>query len=144
MQSISLNPFVFSTPNSWPSLSPSSRRRKTSILASRRGAADRNFGGRMVDENMIVLRKRIQEMKMMEKNYEPPSDWMEWEKRYYTSYDSIICEAMGVLQRKLMNSRPSFALGIIALIAMSVPTSSAFLLFHLVEMSKQILSGVAL
>ncbi|KAK8498686.1 hypothetical protein V6N12_000988 [Hibiscus sabdariffa] len=38
-----------------------------------------NCGGRPrrpVDEDMIVLRKRIHEMKMVERNYEPPADWM--------------------------------------------------------------------
>ncbi|KAK8498689.1 hypothetical protein V6N12_000991 [Hibiscus sabdariffa] len=52
-----------------------------------------NCGGRRrrpVDEDMIVLRKRIHEMKMVDRNYEPPTNWMEWEKRYYTSYDSIL------------------------------------------------------
>lgn len=146
MQSISLtsSSSFLSSPIANPD-SVVANRRKMRVLtaaAARRGAADRNSGGRMVDENMIVLRKRIHEMKMIEKNYEPPSDWMEWEKRYYTSYDSMICEAMGVLQTHLMNTRPSLALGIAALLAFSVPTSSAFLLFHLVEMSKGILGGL--
>ncbi|XP_028779572.1 uncharacterized protein LOC114735952 [Neltuma alba] len=143
MQSISLNsPSFLSVPDS--NSRPSLYRRKTSVLAWRREAADQNFGGRMVDESMIILRKRIHEMKMIEKNYEPPEDWMDWEKRYYTSYDSMICEALGVLQTQLMNTRPSLALGMIALLAMSVPTSSAFLLYHLVELCKQILGGIHL
>ncbi|KAI4357693.1 hypothetical protein L6164_001627 [Bauhinia variegata] len=112
------------------------------IMASRREAADQEFGGRFVDESMIVLRKRIHEMKMIERNYEPPSDWMAWEKRYYTSYDSMICDAMGVLQTHLMNTRPSLALGIIVLVAMSVPTSAAVVLSHLLDMSKVVLSEV--
>ncbi|KAF7808789.1 uncharacterized protein G2W53_035532 [Senna tora] len=52
----------------------------------------------MVDENMIILRMRIQEMKMMErKNYVAPSDWMEWEKQYHRSYeyDSMVMELKG-------------------------------------------------
>ncbi|XP_027367252.1 uncharacterized protein LOC113873355 [Abrus precatorius] len=111
------------------------------IMASIKGSADQNFSGRLVDESMIVLRKRIHEMNMIERNYEPPSDWMDWEKRYYTNYDSVICEAMGVLQTQLMNTRPSLALGAMALVAMSVPTSTAVVLFHLVELSKTLLSG---
>ena len=115
------------------------------VMASWKGAADhQNFGGRLVDESMIVLRKRIHEMNMIERNYEPPSDWMDWEKRYYTSYDSMICEAMGVLQTQLMNTRPSLALGVMALVAMSVPTSTALVLFHLVELSKAVLAGIQL
>ena len=53
---------------------------------------------------------------MMERNYEPPSEWMHWEKQIYTSYDSFICEMMGLLQIQLMNTRPSLALGILALL----------------------------
>ncbi|XP_054776018.1 uncharacterized protein LOC129284532 [Prosopis cineraria] len=143
MQSISLNSPSFLSildSNSRPTLN----RRRTSVQAWKREAADQNFGGRMVDENMIVLRKRIHEMKMIEKNYEPPADWMDWEKRYYTIYDSMICDALGVLQTQLMNTRPSLALGMIALLAMSVPTSSAFLLYHLVELCKLILGGIHL
>ncbi|KAF7827703.1 putative Mediator of RNA polymerase II transcription subunit 18 [Senna tora] len=137
MQSTSLPSPSFPISNLSPSFNRRRSRTAVVLAASRsRGAADRDsFGaGRLVDENMIVLRKRIHEMKMMEKNYEPPSDWMEWEKRYYTSYDSIICDVMGVLQRNLMNTRPSLALGMMALIAMSVPTSSAFLLYHLLDL----------
>ncbi|CAJ2630571.1 unnamed protein product [Trifolium pratense] len=114
------------------------------IMASKRGSADPNFGGRLVDENMIILRKRIHEMNMIEKNYEAPSNWMEWEKRYYTNYDSIICEAMGILQTQLMNTRPSVALGAIAFVAISVPTSSIFIFLHLLELAKSILAGINL
>ncbi|WVY97069.1 hypothetical protein V8G54_029220 [Vigna mungo] len=112
------------------------------IKGSMRGSADQNFSGRLVDEGMITLRKRIHEMNMIERNYEPPSDWMDWEKRYYTKYDSIICEALGVLQTQLMNTRPSLALGAMALVAISVPTSSAVAFFHFVQFAKAVLAGV--
>ncbi len=130
----------FSTSN--PGSNGRKARSFTLAMASNRGAADQNFGGRLVDESMIVLRKRIHEMNMIERNYEPPSNWMDWEKRYYTSYDSTICEAMGFLQTQLMNTRPSFALGLMALVAMSVPTSTAVVLFHLVELGKAVLAGI--
>lgn len=106
------------------------------IMASKRGSADQNFGGRLVDESMIVLRKRIHEMNLIERNYEAPSNWMEWEKRYYTNYDSIICEAMGILQTQLMNTRPSVAIASMALVAITVPTSSALLFLHLFDLVK--------
>ena len=32
---------------------------------------------RLVDEDLIVLRKIIHEMKKVERNYEPLEDWME-------------------------------------------------------------------
>ena len=95
-----------------------------------------------MDENMIVLRKRIHEMKMVERNYEPPSHWMEWEKRIYVGYDSFICDVMGILQSQLMNTRPSLALGMVALVTLSVPVSSAVMVLHLVEISKGVLGGL--
>lgn len=100
--------------------------------------------GRLVDENMIVLRKRIHETKMIERNYEPPAEWMDWEKSFYTSYDSVICEAMGILQSRLMDTRPSLALGLIALVTLSVPTTTLLGMFHLMELIRVVLSGIHL
>ncbi|KAI5677220.1 hypothetical protein M9H77_08170 [Catharanthus roseus] len=111
------------------------------ICAMRRSEAD--YGsGRLVDENLIVLRMRIHEMKMIERNYEPPTEWMDWEKSFYTSYDSMICEAMGVLQSQLMNTRPSLALGMIALVTLSVPISTGLGMFHLLELTRGVLAGI--
>ncbi|KAF8376800.1 hypothetical protein HHK36_031528 [Tetracentron sinense] len=114
------------------------------VFVARKDSYDRNYGGKLVDENMIVLRKRIHEMKMIERNDEAPLDWMEWEKQYYTNYDSDICEAMGLLQSLLMNTRPSLALGMVALITLSVPASMVMVLFDLMEIAKWILSGIHL
>ncbi|KDP34973.1 hypothetical protein JCGZ_09261 [Jatropha curcas] len=75
---------------------------------------------------MLVLKKRIKEMKMVEANYEEeaPSNWMEWEKQYYyANYISDVCEALGILQSILINTRPSLALGIFAVLMLSLPTS---------------------
>nr|XP_027095553.1 uncharacterized protein LOC113715525 [Coffea arabica] len=123
-----------------------SRSSSTSVSAMRRSEADhhdQNYSsGRMVDENMIVLRKRIHETKMIERNYEPPSEWMDWEKKYYTSYDSMICEVMGFLQSHLMDTRPSLALGMIALVGLSVPTSTFLVMSQLMELTKGVLAGI--
>lgn len=106
-----------------------------------REAQDRNYyNGRIVDENLIILRKRIHEMKMIERNYEPPSDWMEWEKSIYTNYDANICQALGLLQSQLMDTRPCLVLGMAALIGLSIPTSTIVILFHLIELTKEILA----
>ncbi|MCD7451836.1 hypothetical protein HAX54_013549 [Datura stramonium] len=143
------------TSTSFLSSSPisSSRRRSSSSLISRRTtmttlamgreARDRNYyNGRIVDENLIILRKRIHEMKMIERNYEPPADWMDWEKSIYANYDANICQALGLLQSQLMDTRPSLVLGMAALIGLSVSTSSIMVLFHLIELTKQILAGL--
>ena len=100
------------------------------------------MGGRMVDENMIVLRKRIHEMKMEEKGYEPPSEWMDWEKKYYANYNAFICESMKVLQSGLMNTRPSLAIGMMALIALSLPVSSFVVVSNAIEIGKEVLGGI--
>ncbi|OIS95681.1 PREDICTED: uncharacterized protein LOC109236148 [Nicotiana attenuata] len=122
--------------------SSSSRASSMTTLAMGREARDRNYyNGRIVDENLIILRKRIHEMKMIERNYEPPAEWMNWEKSLYTNYDSNICQAMGLLQSQLMDTRPSLVLGMVALIGLSVPTSTIVLLFHLIELTKAILAG---
>ncbi|XP_031500817.1 uncharacterized protein LOC116264630 [Nymphaea colorata] len=102
-------------------------------------SGDRRRGSRMVDENMIVLRKRIQEMKMGERNYEAPAHWMEWEKRYYASYDSDVCEGVGQLQRFLMGTRPSVALGMLLLLGFSVPSSVVAALLYVIEAGHQII-----
>ncbi|GKV16712.1 hypothetical protein SLEP1_g27314 [Rubroshorea leprosula] len=104
-------------------------------------AHGRDSSRRIVDESMIVLWKRIHEMKMIERNYELPVDWMDWEKRVYTSYNSMICEIMGVLWSQLMNTRPSVMLGMMVLIALSLPISTAVVFSQLTEMAKGILAA---
>lgn len=110
------------------------------VYASNKDAYGHDYDGKVVDENMIVLRERIQEMMRTEKmmNREPPSHWMEWEKKYYVEYGSHISEAMGLLRSQLTNTRPSLTLGMVALIMLSVPTSIAVIIFHLVEVAKGI------
>ncbi|XP_044469007.1 uncharacterized protein LOC123198376 [Mangifera indica] len=110
-------------------------------MAGRRRSKGHDYEGRLVDENMIVLRMRIKEKKLLEANYEPPSNWMEWEKKYYVRYNEDICEAMGLLQNYLMNIRPGFALGIIVVLALSVAISTGFLFYQSLVITKIIFSG---
>ncbi|XWS75533.1 hypothetical protein CRYUN_Cryun01aG0098100 [Craigia yunnanensis] len=111
-------------------------------MASTRGT---NYGrddhqGKLVDESMIVLRMRIKEMKVLEKNDELPSNWMEWEKQYYLHYNEDIFSAIGLLQNYLMNIRPSLALGLMALLTFSVPISTVFFLFRGLEIAEGMFS----
>ncbi|KAJ4869113.1 Uncharacterized protein Rs2_01374 [Raphanus sativus] len=99
-------------------------------------------GGRVVDENMVVLRKRIHEMKMVERNYEPPSHWMQWEKRFYCGYDASICDALCILQTFLMNSRPSVAFGALLLVLVSVPVSTAFFAFRILDILLWLINAI--
>lgn len=106
-----------------------------SVSAAASSGKDHYYGGgRLVDENMIVLRKRIHEMKMVERNYEPPSHWMDWEKRFYSSYDSVICDSVGLLQSFLMNSRPNVAIATLLFLLVSIPVSSTAIAFRLLDL----------
>nr|DAD31979.1 TPA_asm: hypothetical protein HUJ06_010830 [Nelumbo nucifera] len=51
---------------------------------------------------------------------------------------------MGLLQTLLMNTRPSLALGMMALVAFSVSLSTAATLSHLIQIAKWVLSLVHL
>uniref|UniRef100_A0A7N2KWB4 Uncharacterized protein n=1 Tax=Quercus lobata TaxID=97700 RepID=A0A7N2KWB4_QUELO len=115
------------------------RRRVNLTVAACGGTNRRDYWGRLVDENMIMLRLRIKEMKIMETNYEPPSNWMEWEKQYYPRYNEDVCEALGLLQRYLMNMRPGLAFGVIAFVTFSVLISTGMVMFHAIDISKKIL-----
>ncbi|KFK33348.1 hypothetical protein AALP_AA5G002400 [Arabis alpina] len=119
-------------------------KKMTSLVRAGAGNKDHYYGGgRLVDENMIVLRKRIHEMKMVERNYEPPSHWMDWEKRFYNTYDSIICDSVGLLQSFLMNSRPTVAIATLLLLLISVPVSSTAIAFRLLDLLHWLLAAAA-
>ncbi|KAJ6795660.1 uncharacterized protein M6B38_401695 [Iris pallida] len=94
------------------------------------------FGGGLVDENMIVLRMRIHEMRVAEKGGELPCGWTEWEWKNYARYRAEVCEFAGTVQALLLNSRPGVAIGAVVLVAMSVPASAVLLSLHLMQMAK--------
>ncbi|KAM7520301.1 hypothetical protein LguiB_019263 [Lonicera macranthoides] len=110
--------------------------RSINIRARREKRGQDNYGGKLVDENMIVLRMRIKDMKMLETRQAPPSDWMGWEKRYSRDYNEDVCEGVGFLQMFLLNTRPCLAIGILGLVASSVPISAWVIIFNVVSMVK--------
>ncbi|KAI9161106.1 hypothetical protein LWI28_014426 [Acer negundo] len=137
------------------SLSLSTRRKKPRkppfiIFNATRGrsGSSRNYGGdykgRIVDENMIVLRMRIRENKMMETRNDTPSNWMEWEKKYYANngYNEDVCEALGFLQNYLMNMRPALALGLITLVTLSLVLSTGVVLVHAIQITQMMISSI--
>ncbi|KAJ0989143.1 hypothetical protein J5N97_007499 [Dioscorea zingiberensis] len=111
----------------------STRRRRTIVFASQRRGFGSEYGGWLVDENMVVLRKRLHEMRMMtERNKEPRRlDWSEWEKKYEERYKRCVYEVVGLVQNVLMNSRPSLAAGMLFMFLFSVPISLALIMIHL-------------
>ncbi|KAL6325890.1 hypothetical protein AAG906_038379 [Vitis piasezkii] len=129
MESTSL--FPSPTLTSLPSSSAKASYRKKPVrrvVAASRGPGDRDYRGKLVDESMIYI---------------TPSNWMEWEKRYYEHYNEDVCQAVGLLQSYLMNIRPSLALGFLGLISLSVPMSTVMGMFQAIEMAKGLLSGLS-
>lgn len=120
------------------------KRSSSIVFASGRESYGSDNRGRLVDESMIILRKRIHEMKVIDRNYEPPAEWMDWEKQYYGRRDEFICELVGLLQLQLMNTRPSLALGMLMLISMSVPSSAVMMISRLMEAANAVVSTVHL
>ncbi|KAL9230083.1 hypothetical protein vseg_005475 [Gypsophila vaccaria] len=122
-------------------LKPVSRNNNVALISAlrRSNSSGSRYHGRQVDENMIVLRKRIHEMKMLETNNEPPSEWMQWEKNIYANYDDYICMALGLVQTQLMDTRPSVALAALAVLTLSVPTSVFFIVTQFITTAEKIL-----
>lgn len=110
--------------------------RTSAVKAIKRDQEDKNYKGRKVDENMIVLRMRIHDIKMSEKSEELPMHWMEWERKYYQEqYKSDVSDAIGFLQNLLMETRPSLALGILALVMLCVSHSLFIVALQFINMA---------
>ncbi|KAL2324196.1 hypothetical protein Fmac_023254 [Flemingia macrophylla] len=113
--------------------------RRSLIYASKRDSFGHHYNdGKLVDENMILLRLRIREIEMVEMKGNAPKDWSEWENKYFGNYDSDVCEAVGLLQRMLMNTRPCFALAMLAMLMLTMSMSTSLFLFHLVEFATEL------
>ncbi|KAI3451809.1 hypothetical protein Pfo_008474 [Paulownia fortunei] len=130
----------------FPRINPSSHRRNGLII--KRVAINAQQGeseGKSIDENMIILRMRIKKMKVLETSSNegaPPSaDWKEWEKKLFTRYHEGVCDSMELLQSYFMNTRPSVALGMLALVAMSVPFSTSVAMVNALKVAKGLLAG---
>ncbi|KAI3467008.1 hypothetical protein Pfo_023671 [Paulownia fortunei] len=110
------------------------KRASSSVLAMKSDAnSEKGHDHKLVDQNMVVLKMRIQEMRMKDQeNRTAPSDrWMDWEKQWYKNYDSDVYEAVGFLQILMMNSRPSLVAGVVALLMFSASTSLVLVLSYL-------------
>ncbi|KAI9088622.1 hypothetical protein K1719_029736 [Acacia pycnantha] len=100
------------------------RKRRWSVSAS---SNKDSYDGKLVDENMIVLRLRIREIQMEKtKMMNGGGNWrmMEWERRYWQqNYASDVCQAVGMLQNLLMETRPCLAFSILLLVFFSTSLS---------------------
>ena len=77
----------------------------------------------MVDANMILLRKRMFDLKMQETNYKSPEEYMEREKQLYPEYHANVLRAMECLQYSLINTRLIVAITLFGLISAGVSSS---------------------
>lgn len=105
---------------------------------------------------MIVLKMRIKKLKVVESvggggggdggqesSAAPvaPAEWKEWEKRVFTHYHEGVCDTVEMVQSYLMNTRPSVAVGVAALIAMSVPLSTSVVFANALKVARALLAG---
>lgn len=110
---------------------------------------------------MIVLRKRMEEVRARELRSRRSSssdeaeaeaeaealqqqqfEWTEWEKEYYAGcYGSDVCHVVGLVQSVLARTRPTVAVGLLAALLLSVPTSVTLLGFHLVDALRSVLTN---
>lgn len=107
-------------------MSKKMKRVSNHVIRAANSGSDRQFDSgswSIVDANMIVLRKRISEMKAQEENYELQVEWMQWERNLYPSHQSNVLHAIGWLQFSLINARPSVGLAVLALTTLWLPTS---------------------
>ncbi|KAJ1282848.1 hypothetical protein BS78_03G083400 [Paspalum vaginatum] len=136
-------------PGRRPSLAPAPAAPKkpaASVSARRRDDAEFSCGGSggggLVDEGMVVLRRRIHEMEAAERGWEPPQDWAAWEKEWYATYDADVCGLVGALQAFLMGLRPGVGVGLVAAILLALPASAFVLASHLLDASRAIVSNL--
>ncbi|KAL7132356.1 hypothetical protein ABFS83_12G068500 [Erythranthe nasuta] len=145
LQSLHLSPRPFSgnfTCPKEPLISGGRRKRASSIsvLAMKNNA---NSDDKLVDQNMVVLKMRIQEMRIKEEslgargpNDEHRRNWLDkWEDEYwpYEDYNSDVFEAIGFLQNLVMSTRPSFVFAVVALLIFSASTYVALVLTYLLS-----------
>jgi hypothetical protein len=115
--------------------------RRAAVKAA--SCSDNQFGSgdpSRVDTELIVLRKRMQELRMQETNYAPPQHWMKWEKEWSVTYTSDICQFVGWLQNMLINTRPALAMAALALIPLSLLVFVLLLLFQVIQVSAPLMT----
>ena len=132
------SPRLPANPARYPIGSTTFRRQKNPIAIQSASKRDGygygyGYGGGLVDENMAVLQKRIEELRLADRSDpDPMGEWTEWERSYYEScYGSDVCQAVGLIQLFAMSTRPGVALGLVGLVLLSVPVSVIFMGVHL-------------
>lgn len=100
------------------------------------GSSSSSEGGRLVDEDMATLRRRIREARAESSEEDgildaddggiplPPTGWTELEERHHHgSYVVGVRGAVGLLEALLVNARPGLGAGLLAVLLLGVPAS---------------------
>lgn len=113
------------------------------LVTAASSSQDYDFGSEggksIVDANMPLLRKRLNELKLQEdRNNERStpaerSERMQWEDELSLTYLSKVCEMMYLLHNFLMQTRPSVALASLSVMAVIVSGSVLFVLALIVR-----------
>lgn len=86
----------------------------------------------MVDSNMLVLRRRIHQLRLRERwtaNGENHQDqWMEWEKSCFSSYRPDLSMMLDSLQTQLLDMRPSYLISLVSMLMAFLPAASILFL----------------
>ncbi|XBJ26723.1 hypothetical protein VPH35_004088 [Triticum aestivum] len=113
--------------------------------------------GRMVDEGMDTLWRRIREVEAAsadeededEPEYEggidvfaPPAEWTELERRHYVMYVAALHEALGALFTLLARERPAFGAAVVALLLLSVSVSVLHVSVELIRAAYSMLAAM--
>lgn len=139
MEVSSFSPLITLQPRPRPHLSGRlSRQRKPLRIHASRNNEEEDYQN-IVDKNMVTLRRRITEVKALDRTEE----CVELEKDYcYKLYDSDVCEILGWLQVHMISSEPSMGIGITLMLRLNVPTSVLVIMLHLMDAAKCILDAV--
>jgi hypothetical protein len=100
------------------------------------GSSSSSEDGRLVDEDMATLRRRIREARAESSEEDgildaddggiplPPTGWTELEERHHHgSYVVGVRGAVGLLEALLVNARPGLGAGLLAVLLLGVPAS---------------------
>ncbi|KAH9534960.1 hypothetical protein CY35_17G029500 [Sphagnum magellanicum] len=110
------------------SVGHSRKQRSGMVCASGMAESESAGGSGMVDDNMMILRKRIQSLRAQEKFYDMPAEWMEWERNAYASYRADIGLLLSTIQSQLLTMRPGIALSIVTISLAIFPVASLLFL----------------
>ncbi|XP_066364205.1 uncharacterized protein [Miscanthus floridulus] len=115
-------------------------------------------GGRLVDEDMATLRRRIREARAKSSSEENDTfdadvdagpgagiplqtEWTELERRHHGSYVAGVRSAVGLLEVLLVNTRPGLGAGLLAMLLLGVPASLFLVCAQLIQGADSVWSG---